>query len=62
MTAKQALMELATALPDDVEWEEAEYQLFLRRRVEECREAEEKGAVYTVDEARAAIKQWTNTR
>ena len=52
MTAKQALMELATALPDDVEWEEAEYQIW---------EAEEIGAVYTVDEARAAVKQW-NTR
>lgn len=61
MTAKQALLDLASTLPDDVAWEEAEYQLFLRRRVEECNEARASGAVYSTEEARAQLRKW-NTK
>ena len=60
MTAKQALVELASSLPDDIDWDDAEYQLFLRRRIQECAEAEERGEVYTTEEVRILMSQWTS--
>lgn len=58
MTAKQAILEMAQSLPDDIDWEEAHYQLFLRQRIEECKVAKAEGKVYTLEEARAMVPQW----
>jgi hypothetical protein len=35
MTAKQALVELVNSLPDDVGWDDAEFQLASRRKFQE---------------------------
>jgi hypothetical protein len=55
VTAKQAILDMANSLPDDIDWEEAHYQLFLRQRTEECKTA----GSYTLEEAKARIAQWT---
>lgn len=55
MTAKQAILEMANSLPDDIDWEEAHYQLFLRQRIEECKTAK----AFTLEEAKARVAQWT---
>ena len=54
MTAKQALLEMAQSVPDDIDLEEAHYQLFLRQRIEECKTAQ----AFTIEEARARVTQW----
>jgi hypothetical protein len=50
MTAKQALVELANSVPDDIGWEELEYQFFLRKRIQESQEAEARGEIYSTQE------------
>ncbi len=50
MTAKQALLELAESAPDDIAWEEVEYQLLLRKKVQDSLEAEARGECYTTQE------------
>ncbi len=47
MTAKQAIVELAKSAPDDIGWEELQYQLFLRKRIQESQESEARGECYT---------------
>jgi len=51
MTAKQAILDMAQSVPDDIEWEEAHYQLFLRQRIAECKAAK----AFTLEEARARV-------
>lgn len=58
MTVKQALMEIARSAPDDIDWDEAMYQMFMLRRIEECRAAEADGEVYSIDELRSEVSQW----
>ena len=50
MTAKQALIEITQSAPDDIDWDEVQYQIFLRRRVQEAQEAEARGESYTTQE------------
>ena len=50
MTAKQALIEITQSAPDDIDWDEVQYQIFLRRRVQESQEAEARGESYTTQE------------
>lgn len=50
MTAKEALLELAQSAPDDIGWDELEYQLVLRRRILDSLEAEANGECYTTEE------------
>lgn len=50
MTAKQALVELAGSAPDDIGWEELQYQIFLRKRIQESQESEARGECYTTQE------------
>lgn len=51
MTAKQAILEMAQSVPDDIDWEEAHYQLFLRQRIQECKTAK----AFTLEEAKAKV-------
>lgn len=50
MTAKQALLELAQTAPDDIGWEELQYQILLRKRVQDSLESEARGECYTTQE------------
>ena len=55
MTAKQALIEIANSLSNENDWEEAEYQLYLRRKIEAAEEDIRQGRVYSTKEARAYL-------
>ncbi len=57
MTAKQALIEIANTLSNENDWEEAEYQLYLRRKIEAAEEDIRQGRVYSTEEARAYLKR-----
>jgi hypothetical protein len=57
MTAKQALIEIAHSLNDENDWEEAEYQLYLRRKLEQAEEDVRQGRVFTNDEARDHLRR-----
>lgn len=50
MTAKQALLDLAHSAPDDIGWDELQYQLLLRKRVQDSLESEARGECYTTQE------------
>lgn len=54
MTAKQAILEMAQSVPDDIDWEEAHYQLSLRQRIQECKTAK----AFTLEEAKAKVSAW----
>ena len=56
MTAKQALIEIANSLSNENDWEQAEYQLHLRRKMETAEEDIRQGRVYNTEEARAYLK------
>ena len=57
MTAKQAIVLLAAELPEDIDWDEAEYQLYLRRKAQEGIEAELRGDYVTMEEAEARFAE-----
>lgn len=42
---------MAQSVPDDIDWEEAHYQLFLRQRIQECKTAK----AFTLEEAKAKV-------
>lgn len=58
LTAKQAMLEILQTAPEDLDWEEAHYQLLLRQRVEEGQAAKARGEVYSLEEAREMAKSW----
>ena len=58
MTAKQAVLELVTKLPDDSSWEEILYRLALRERVEESLAAAERGEVFTHEQVLEMASKW----
>jgi len=59
MTAQQALVEIANNLRDDDDWEEAEYQLHLRKKLEQAEGDIREGRLYDTDQARAYV--WTKS-
>lgn len=58
MTAKQAVLELVTKLPDDSSWDDILYRLALRERVEESLAAAERGEIYTHEQVLEMTRQW----
>ena len=51
VTAKQAMIEVLQAAPDDAEWGDLMDELFLVHRLEQCQQAEERGEIYTTEQA-----------
>lgn len=74
MTARQLLHRIVDELPDEelpnatryLEFlglqddlqDNPDYHQFLLHRVEECREAEARGEVYTTDQVKEMVTQW----
>ena len=56
MTAKQALIDIANSLSDENDWEEAQYLLHLRRKLEAAEEDIRKGRTFTTQEAKEYLK------
>jgi hypothetical protein len=57
MTAKQALIEIANNLSNDDDWEEAQFQLELCRKLERAEDDIQNGRVYNTEEARAYLRR-----
>lgn len=55
---KQVLLEALQALPDDATFEDIEYHLYVRARVEEGRRAVQEGRVVSPDEVKRQLAEW----
>lgn len=50
-------IDIANGLSDENDWEEAEYQLYLRHKIETAENDIRQGRVYSNEEARAYLKR-----
>jgi predicted transcriptional regulator len=55
---KEVLLEALQALPDDATYEDIEYHLFVRARVEEGRRAVQEGRVAPHEEVKERLAEW----
>jgi predicted transcriptional regulator len=55
---KEVLMEALQALPDDATYEDIEYHLFVRARIEEGRRAVREGRVIPNEEVKPRLAEW----
>ena len=55
---KETLLEALHALPDDATYEDIEYHLFVRARVEEGRRAVGEGRVVGHDDVKERLAEW----
>jgi len=55
---KQVLLETLQGLPDDATFEDIEYHLYARARIEEGRRAVEEGRVVPHDEVKRQLAEW----
>lgn len=58
MTAKQQAIETISHLPEDVGWQDIEYQIYILRKVRESEASEARGEIYTTEEARTRLSRW----
>lgn len=54
-TAKQTMLEIAQAVPDDVGWDEVLELVFLKARIHEAEQAKAEGRFYTTEEMMARV-------
>ena len=57
-TAKQSVKELLEKLPDDVSFEEIQYQIYVRQKIERALEELKAGNTLTQEEVEARVKTW----
>ena len=57
-TAKEAIRKLIDALPDDATWEDVQYSIYVRERVERGRREAEQGHLIDHEEIETRMKQW----
>jgi predicted transcriptional regulator len=55
---KQVLLETLQGLPDDATFEDIEYHLYVRARIEEGRRAVQEGRVVPHDEVKRQLAEW----
>jgi len=55
---KEIAMNVIESLPDDVSWDEMQYQLYVREVVEESDEEFEAGLGVSHEEAKRQLKKW----
>ena len=57
-TPKQVVLEAVQALPEDASFEEIEYTLFVRSRIEEGLRAAAEGRVVPHEQAKRQMAEW----
>lgn len=57
-TAKEEIRKLIDALPDDATWEDVQYSIYVRERVERGRREAQQGHLIDQDEIETRMKQW----
>ncbi len=58
VTAKEAVRDLLEKLPDDVSFEDIEYRIYVRSKIEKSLQAVEEGRVLTQDEVEQRMAKW----
>jgi predicted transcriptional regulator len=56
--AKQKVMELLAQLPDDCSFEDIQYHLYVRQKVEQGLRDADEGRTYTQEEVEARMAKW----
>ena len=57
-TAKEVVRKLLDTLPDDATWEDVQYSIYVRERVERARLEAERGDLIEQDEVERRMNQW----
>jgi predicted transcriptional regulator len=57
-TPKQEIRQLLDALPDDATWEDVQYSIYVRERIERGRREAEEGKVLDQEEVEARMERW----
>ncbi len=57
-TAKQEVMELLKELPDDTTFEEIQYHLYVRQKIQRGIKDVEEGRTYTQEEMDKRMEKW----
>ncbi|WP_437229660.1 hypothetical protein SH661x_001558 [Planctomicrobium sp. SH661] len=55
---KKTLADLLASLPESVSWDEIEYAIYVRRKIQEGQLAVEKGEYCSSEEARKRLQRW----
>lgn len=55
---KEQVIELIKSLPDDCTWEDIQYHIYVREKVERGIQDVDKGKVLTQDEVEREMKKW----
>jgi hypothetical protein len=58
-TSKEDLLKFVVELPDDSTIDDIEYYLYVRRKIENGREAARRGEVITQDEFKKRMNEWS---
>jgi hypothetical protein len=58
LTAKQEVLDLIGALPDECSYDDIRYRLYLHRKLRESEKAIAEGRVHTQDEAEQIARSW----
>ena len=58
MTAKQTLIAIAAELPDDCNWEQIRYRLYLHESLEEAEACEARGEIYSHEDVERIVAGW----
>ena len=57
-TAKEEIRKLLDTLPDDATWEDVQYSIYVRERVERGRREAEQAGLVDQEEIESRIKRW----
>ena len=57
-TAKDEIRRMLDELPDDVSYEDIQYELYVRQKIEQGLAAVDEGRVVSHEEARQRLAQW----
>jgi predicted transcriptional regulator len=57
-TAKEEIRRLIETLPDDATWEDVQYSIYVRERIERGRREAAEGKVLEQDEVERRMKPW----
>ncbi|HLL45259.1 MAG TPA: hypothetical protein VK399_01055 [Longimicrobiaceae bacterium] len=61
-TAKDEVRRLLDDLPDDASFEDIQYHIYVREKIELGREAARDGRTVSQEEAERRMSRWTSTR
>jgi predicted transcriptional regulator len=57
-TAKEEIRKIIDTLPDDATWEDIQYSIYVRERIERGRREAEQGKLVDQDEMETRMEKW----